>query len=81
MANSADRGYVLPSMNNVAGLAIFALGIVLLIFGFTAAHSLASGVSGAFSGTPTDRYLWMIVGGALAIAAGLTLALRGGPDR
>ena len=68
-------------MNNVAGLAIFALGVVLLIFGFNAAHSLASDVSRTFSGMPADRSIGMILGGALAVIGGLILALRGGPER
>ena len=64
-------------MNNIIGLAILALGVVLLIFGFNESHSFSSDVSRTFTGNPTDRSMWMIVGGAVAIIVGLVLALRG----
>lgn len=64
-------------MNNIVGLGIFALGIVLLIFGFNESHSFGSDVSRLFTGNPTDRSLWMLVGGAVAVVVGLTLAIRG----
>jgi len=64
-------------MNNVVGLAIFALGIVLLIFGFNESHSFSSDVSRAFTGNPTDRSIWMIAGGAVAVVIGLFLSIRG----
>jgi multisubunit Na+/H+ antiporter MnhB subunit len=64
-------------MNNIVGLAIFALGVVLLIFGFNESHSFSSDVSRFFTGNPSDRSIWMIIGGALAVVAGLVLAIRG----
>lgn len=65
------------SMNNIIGLAIFALGIVLLIFGFNESHSFSSDVSRTFTGNPTDRSIWFIAGGAAAVVVGLILAVRG----
>ena len=62
---------------NIIGLAIFALGIVLLIFGFNESHSFNSDVSRLFTGNPSDRSMWLIAGGALAVIAGMVLALRG----
>lgn len=64
-------------MNNVVGLVIFALGVVLLIFGFNESHSFGSDVSRFFTGNPTDRAMWMIIGGAVAVIAGLFLSIRG----
>ena len=65
------------SMNRIIGLAILALGIVLLIFGFNESHSFSSDVSRFFTGNPTDRSMWFIAGGGVAVIAGLVLALRG----
>ena len=65
------------NMNNIVGLAIFALGIVLLIFGFNESHSFNSDVSRFFTGNPTDRSIWMIAGGAAAVVIGLVMAIRG----
>lgn len=63
-------------MNNIVGLAIFALGIVLLIFGFNESQTISSSVSRAFTGNPTDRAMWMTIGGGAAVVLGLILALR-----
>lgn len=68
---------MIPSPMNIVGLGIFALGIVLLIFGFNESRSFSSDVSRFFTGNPTDRSLWLIVGGAVAVIAGLVLAIRG----
>ncbi len=64
-------------MNNIAGLMLFALGVVLLIFGFNESRSFGSDVSRFFSGNPTDKSIWLIAGGAVAVIAGLVLAMRG----
>ena len=63
-------------MFNIVGLAIFALGIVLLIFGFNESQSFSSDVSRFFSGNPTNRSMWLIGGGVAAVILGLVLALR-----
>jgi hypothetical protein len=68
-------------MNNIVGLAIFALGVVLLIFGFNESHSFSSDVSRVFTGNPTDRSIWFIVGGAAAVILGLVLAVLGSRRR
>ena len=65
-------------MNNIVGLAIFAVGIVLLVFGFNASHSFGSDVSRFFTGNPTDKSIWFLVGGAAAVIVGLVVAIRGG---
>ena len=64
-------------MNNILGLAILAVGVVLLIFGFNESHSFASDVSRFFSGNPTDHSMWLILGGAVAVVVGLGLAVVG----
>ena len=64
-------------MNNVVGLMLFAGGVVLLIFGFNESHSFGSDVSRFFTGNPTDRAMWMIIGGAVAVIAGIFLSVRG----
>jgi hypothetical protein len=64
-------------MNNIMGLAVFALGVVLLIFGFNESRSFGSEVSRLFTGNPTDRSIWLLAGGAISVVTGLLLALRG----
>ena len=67
----------LETMNNIVGLALFAVGIVLLIFGLNASHSFSSDVSRVFTGNPTDKSIWLLVGGAAAVIVGLVIAVRG----
>ena len=62
-------------MNRLASLALLIFGVVLLALGWDAYRSVSSDVSRLFSGAPTDRALWLLIGGGLALIAGLgTLA-------
>jgi len=56
------------------GLVLTAVGIVLLIIGINASESFASDVSRVFTGEPTDRAIWFILGGVVAVVAGLGIA-------
>ena len=64
-------------MNKAVSLAILAGGILLLIYGVSASKSFSSDISRFFTGSPTDRAIWMLVGGAVAIIIGLGGLLRG----
>lgn len=59
-------------MNKIVSLALLLGGIVLIIVGVNATHSFASDVSRFFTGSPTDKAIWMVIGGI--VAAGLGLA-------
>ena len=58
-------------MNKPMALALLAGGIVLLVFGYNSAQSFSSGVSRIFTGSPANKSIWMIVGGAVATVLGL----------
>lgn len=64
-------------MNQAVSLAILAGGILLVIFGFNASESVSSELSEFFTGAPTDKAVWMLVGGVVAIIVGLVGMLRG----
>ena len=64
-------------MNKALSLAVLAGGIVLLIIGINATNSFGSDVSRFFTGSPTDKSIWLVIGGVAATAVGLTMALRG----
>ena len=64
-------------MPNIIMLAILVGGIILLVFGINASQSLGSDVSRVFTGSPTDKSMWMIVGGIVAIIVGLGGLARG----
>ncbi|HEY4354099.1 MAG TPA: DUF3185 family protein [Acidobacteriaceae bacterium] len=58
-------------MNRMIALALVVGGIVLLVLGYHAAHSTSSYVSHVFTGSPTNKSIWMLTAGAIAVAVGL----------
>jgi len=64
-------------MNKAISLAILAGGVLLLIFGINAYNSSSSDVSRFFTGSATDKSIWMVVGGAIATVLGAIGLLRG----
>jgi len=64
-------------MNKAFAVALLVGGIILLVLGFQASDSFSSDVNRFFTGNPTDKAMWMLVGGAVAAVAGLTMTLRG----
>ncbi|PIR19492.1 MAG: hypothetical protein COV48_01715 [Elusimicrobia bacterium CG11_big_fil_rev_8_21_14_0_20_64_6] len=58
-------------MNRIASFALLVMGIVLLALGWDAYRSVSSDVARVFTGAPTDRALWLLIGGGLAAVSGL----------
>lgn len=65
-------------MNKIVSIALLAGGIVLMILGINATNSFSSDVSRFFTGSPTDKAVWMLIGGIVATVVGLVLTLRSG---
>jgi len=65
-------------MNTIISIALLVGGVTLMIFGINAMNSFGSDVSRFFTGSPTDKAVWMLIGGLVATAAGLVLTLRRG---
>lgn len=63
-------------MNRGISIALLVVGVILLVFAWQSSQSLASDVSETIHGTPTDRTVWYLVGGALLAIAGLVGLLR-----
>ncbi|HEX7897294.1 MAG TPA: DUF3185 family protein [Planctomycetota bacterium] len=66
-------------MNKIVGAALLAVGVLLLVMGINASESFSSEVSEAVRGTPTDRSIWLLVGGGVMGVVGLGLLLLGRP--
>ena len=64
-------------MNKTISLAILAGGALLMVFGINEMNSAGSDISRFFTGAPTDRAIWMLVGGLVASVAGLVALLAG----
>jgi len=65
-------------MNKIISLAFVAVGVALIIFGVKATNTLGSDFSRFFTGSPTEKSIWMLVGGFIVAAIGAGgLCLRG----
>jgi amino acid permease len=58
-------------MNKLTSAVILAAGIVLVIYGVAASESLSSDFSRFFTGAPTEKTIWMLIAGVVAIITGL----------
>ena len=65
-------------MNKAVSIALLAGGIVLIVIGVNATKSFSSDVSRFFTGSPTDKAIWMLLGGIVAASVGLFGVSRGG---
>ena len=69
-------------MKRALGIGLLVVGVILLVWGFQTTESFSSQVQEFFTGSPSDKAIWMIVGGALCAVAGLVLVLvPGGTKR
>lgn len=64
-------------MNKLVSLALLVGGVVLIVLGINATNSFSSDVSRFFTGSPTDKSIWMLIGGIIAAVIGLAGTLRG----
>ncbi|HMJ90722.1 MAG TPA: DUF3185 family protein [Candidatus Acidoferrum sp.] len=58
-------------MNKAISIALLVGGIVLIVIGVNAMKSFSSDVSRFFTGSPTDKAVWMLIGGVIAASIGL----------
>lgn len=64
-------------MNKSMSVALLVAGVIMVIFGLNAYHSAGSDVSRFFTGAPTDKALWLLIGGvAMGIVGFLGLAQK-----
>lgn len=64
-------------MNKSLSLILLVGGIILIVCGVEASDSAASGLSRFFTGNPTDKTMWLLIGGTVATVIGLSGLLRG----
>jgi hypothetical protein len=62
-------------MNKALGIAMLAAGIALMVFGINASESFGSDVSRFFTGNPTDKSMWLLIGGIAAAVLGIFLTM------
>ena len=60
-----------PYMNKPVCIALLVAGVILTVLGVNATNSFSSDVSRFFTGSPTDKAVWMLVGGIVIGIVGL----------
>lgn len=58
-------------MNKGISVALLVVGVMLILWGVTASESFGSDVSRFFTGSPTDKTLWLLAGGVAMGVVGL----------
>lgn len=64
-------------MNRAVYLVLLVVGVVLVVLGINAADSLGSDISRFFTDEPTDKAIWMLIGGSVLCLIGAAGALYG----
>ena len=68
---------LLKILTRLLSLALLVGGIILIIYGLSASDSIGSGFSRLFTGSPTDKTIWLLLGGIVAAAIGAGGIFRG----
>ncbi len=63
-------------MNKFVPLLFLVAGLILIVSGMIAADSLGSDLSHLFNGSPTDKSIWLLIGGIAAFVAGAVGLIR-----
>lgn len=64
-------------MNKGISVALLAVGVMLSIWGIKASESFGSDVSRFFTGSPTNKAVWLLISGIVLGIVGLFGLLRG----
>lgn len=63
-------------MKKAISAGLFIAGLLLLFFGYQEYQSIGSEVEEFFTGSPSSRSMWMLIGGAVASVVGLVGLLK-----
>ena len=64
-------------MSRLIFIALLVAGLVLIVYGVNASESISSDFSRLFTGSPTDKTIWFLLGGIAAAGLGISGLLRG----
>jgi hypothetical protein len=65
------------NVNRNLFIASLVIGVIALTLGVIASDSISSDLSRLFTGQPTDKAIWLLLGGGITTAAGLIGLARG----
>jgi LPXTG-motif cell wall-anchored protein len=63
-------------MDRGMSIALLIVGVILIIWGVSASESVGSELSELFTGSPTDKTIWLLIGGIVAAILGLFGLMR-----
>jgi hypothetical protein len=63
-------------MNKGIGIALVVVGVILVVYGINASDSAGSGISRIFTGAPTNKTLWLLLGGIGSTIVGAVMTFR-----
>jgi Protein of unknown function (DUF3185) len=66
-----------PALNRTLFIVFFAVGVVALTLGVLASESIGSDFSRLFTGRPSNRAVWLLLGGTVTTVVGLVGLARG----
>ncbi len=61
------------SSNQVIGIALLVLGIILLFFGYQSSQAVDDQIFEALTGRFTESTMWLLIGGGISAAVGVVL--------
>lgn len=61
------------SSNQLFGIALLVLGIILLFFGYQSSQAVDDQVFEALTGRFTESTMWLLIGGGISAAVGVVL--------
>lgn len=64
-------------INRISGAALFALGLLLLIFAYNATQAPVEEITQNLTGNYSDKTMWYFVGAVVAIVGGILLGVFG----
>jgi di/tricarboxylate transporter len=64
-------------MGSIRSVVFLVVGIILLIWGLYEMESFSSDISRIFTGTPTDKAIWLLIGGTVLSILGIAGILKG----
>jgi len=67
-------------MNTIVSIALLIIGILLIILGVSASESFSSDVSRFFTGSPTNKTVWLLIVGTVTASIGLFGMFRGSKE-
>ena len=63
-------------MNRAIGVTLLVVGIPRIMHGFNASDSVISDVSHIVNGAPTNKTIWLLLGGSSSVALGMAMIFK-----